>query len=50
MGPDHGKRVLRPTPAPPVYVVDGLDVGVFKSIEEAVESVQRLGWRQRDCR
>jgi hypothetical protein len=31
-----GEGVLGINPTPPVFVIDGLDVGVFKSIEDAV--------------
>lgn len=36
MAPTMGEGVLRSKLTPPIFVIDGLDVGVFKSIEDAV--------------
>ena len=39
---DHGRRVSKQQSIPPIFVIDGLDVGVFKSIEEAVLQLEPL--------
>ena len=37
-----GEGVLMNNPKPPVFVIDGLDVGVFKSVEDAVLQLEPI--------
>ena len=42
MAPTMGEGVLMNNPKPPVFVIDGLDVGVFKSVEDAVLQLEPI--------
>ena len=41
-----GKRVLGDNPIPPIFVVDGLDVGVFASVDDAVLQLEAVDVKQ----
>src|SRR5215510_8023151 len=42
MAPTMGKRVLDNSPTPPIFIVDGLDVGVFESLDDAVLQLEAV--------
>jgi len=46
MAPTMGEGVLSNTPTPPVFVIDGLDIGVFASVEEAVLQLEPVDVKQ----